>query len=279
MKQILFASLLLLLFAQQAHGQPSPQPQRSRTTAAATPLNYETNPFDLEKARLPENYRGHDLLGILGKFKVPAAKGEFEKTEEFDARMAKWQAAPFLGSLAPASLLAVEVNPRLAPDALKVDYDADDETFKIALNFENQHFKSGQYRWLETFYNSKNLGTRNATTRMGIKFQVKSFNGSSVGIAIPQSIEAVSLNFKFPRSDAPSVKPLIRAFAVVKLVDPYRVLEEQTRTASLDSPTEWINQYLGIVSTLEAVLVVNIRTGEVLARAGTPFATCSYGVC
>ena len=276
-KFVLVAAFLLTQSAfSQSHPKPASMPRAAQSQTAA---KYDLAPFDDSAKQLKPSYRGHDLFEVMKKIKLPPTKGEFEKTEEFEARLAKWQSSTIVGTVTYADLLAFELVQGLSPDSLKVEYDADAEEFKVKVNFENHTFSSNRERWLETFYTSKNLGSRNAVTRMGIKFRVTSHTGTSVGIAIPQSVEAIEIKVKGSRDQAIAMKSAIRAFAVVKLFEPYKILENTSSTASLDSPDEWYNAYLGVSATLESLIIVDIRSGEILSRINAPFPTCSYNIC
>ena len=175
--------------------------------------------------------------------------------------------------------MAIELIPGLSPDSLKVEYDADSEEFQVKINFENRYFPTGSVRWLESFYRYTSLGSRSATTRMGIKFRVTSHASSSIGIGIPDSIDTIKIKFKSPRNQAMETKAAIRAYAVIKLVEPYIMVEEKTGTASLDNPHEWLTKYFGVAAKLESVLIVNWRSGEILTRVSSPFANCLYNAC
>ena len=70
------------------------QERTSTKKAAATPASqksgtaYSTVPYDPQVDKLPPNFAGHSVLGIFQKFSPPKPKGEFEKTDEYEARLA-----------------------------------------------------------------------------------------------------------------------------------------------------------------------------------------------
>lgn len=265
--------LIGLLLVTTAHAQTAPKSILERPAASPSKAQKsdQIQPFDSSVQRLPRHYSGHNLLEVMQRVRPLAMKSEFEKTEEFEARSARWMKTPYLGTLTPGSLLAFAIIPGLSPNGLKIDYNADQEIFTAKVSFEDRTFSSGSFNWLETFYSSKDLGTRNAVTRMGVKFQVTTYVGSSVGVAIPQTLGPVSVTIPVSRVEALSLKNQIRAIAVVKLFEPYRISENTAKSASLDEPTEWHNSYVGVSATLDSVLFVNWQTGEILARQDAPF--------
>lgn len=242
-------------------------------------VKYESKPFDISINKFPSSYYGHDILAVIKNIKNLPRKAEFEKQEEFDARIAKWKSSIVVGSTAYVDLMAFEISQSLTPDVLIVKYDADAEEFLVKVNFQNLYLDSDRFRWLETFYSSKNLGVHEAMTRMGIKFRVSSFTAASVGIAFNDPIEQIEVQIKAPRDQAISLKSKIRAFAVVRLVEPFKIYEKKTFTASLDRPTEILKEYFGVAAGLESLIIVDGLTGNVLSKTDAPFARCIYDIC
>lgn len=240
--------------------------------------SFATVPFDPTSQKLPPNYRGHSIFDILKKLSPPRAKGEFEKSEEFDARVARWKETAFLGKITPTDLLAFEVSELLAPDTLSIKYDADSEKLAATISFKSLYFGSGRAKWLATFYESKNLGSHTGVTRMGVKFRVTRHLGSSVGLGIQRDTYPVKINKSMSRDEAVRVKPLISAYAIANLEEPYKINDSESTTASLDSPSEWLTTYLGLWVNLKAIWLVNRRSGEVIAKVEAPFfLECRYG--
>lgn len=243
----------------------------------AVPDTALRSPFDESIQQLPPRFSGHDVLGIHKKLQPPR-KGEFEKTADFEARYAAWSERAFMGSLRPSSVLAIEVSQVLAPGTISVDYSADSEELNIKLSFERHNVSDQKARWLETFYTSKNLGPRLATTRMGVKFRVTSHLGSSVGIAMREQLQNVAVSIKSPPEQARLLKTKLTSFAIVSLVEPFSVYEEEASTASLDKPEEWLTRRFGVWATLKSVWIVNRETGEVLQKIDS-FPRCKYDTC
>lgn len=255
------------------------KPSGSSPAAKKGSSTYVSVPFDVTTDKLPAHYQGHGIFDILKALTPPKARGEFEKSEEYDARLTRWKETPYLGTITPADVLAFEVTDFLAPDALSIKYDADKEEMTAKISFEQRYFDSGDARWLETFYQSKNLGSQMGITRMGVKFRVTSYLGTSVGLGVKEKIAPISISTPLLRDEALRVKRAIRVFAITNLAEPYKINDSTSSTASLDRPSEWLTRYFGLWVNLKAIWLVNVITGDVIAKVEAPFAGCTYGIC
>lgn len=280
MKIILLALLLVVfpLFPQATGAGEKNSPKKSEKDSKST-ITFAITPFDLTAEKLPENYAGHSILDIYQKLVIPKSKGEFEKSEEYEARLDRWKATPILGKITPSDTLAFWVSELSAPDVLSLQYDADTEKLTANIAFGHYYGDTGDVRWLEMFYNSKSLGQYMGITRMGVKFRVASHAASRIGIGVTESIEPISLSKDISRDEAVRIKPLLRVFAIVTLDEPYKLDGTKSVTASLDDPNEWLIKYRGLYVNLKAILIVNKKTGEIIARADAPFKRCDYGIC
>lgn len=266
-------TLLLITITFSAHAAPigvmSNSTQPTKTSRSVPP--YATTPLDLSVERLPENYKGHNIFDILKQLTPPRGRGEFEKTEEYEARINRWEQLPIFGKVTPVDTLAFEI---LAQDAFSVRYDADKEEI-----IANVSFKSGKVGWLETHYHSKSLGAHVGVTRMGVKFHVASYIGTSAGLEINNATNKdIFFSKPYPRDEALRIKPFIRAFAIATLEHPYKIDESISSTASLDNPNEWLTRYRGLSANLKAIWLVNTKTGEIMEKFEAPFIKCRYGV-
>lgn len=274
-----FLVLLFVTFFSYAHavtaGEKTSYKQLQK---AASKSIYSTTPFDITVERLPKNYKGHNVLDIFQKLIPPQPKGEFEKTEEYETRIARWKESTILGKITAKDNLAFEFSEFLAPHTLSVGYDADRELLTANIYFQ-RNFDSAHAQWLETFYRSKNLGSHTGITRMGVKFRVTSHIGTSVGIKVKDPIKYISITKPYSREEARSVKDSIRAYVIATLEEPYKVDESNSTTASLDDPDEWLKEYFGLYVSLKAIWFVNAKTGEVIAKSEPPFVECRDGIC
>jgi hypothetical protein len=247
--------------------------------AQSAPPSSPAAPFDRAADVLPANYQGHSVLEVMKALNAVPKKREFERTEEFDARLAKWADTPFRGSLTPGSLFAFEVPPKLSLATQKIDYDADAEILTVNVHLKNRFLGTEPIRWLETFGDFKTLGARSAVTRMGVRFRVEMFEYTSVGLAFPEMLNSIAVAIPMPRRDAQSIKPNVTVFAVATVREPFKVYERDDLTASLDDPRQAKRTYLGLYIDLQSVWVVDRRTGQVLGKSAAPFKRCDYDTC
>lgn len=235
-------------------------------------ISFSTNAFDLSVERLPANYIGNDLIDIYQKMQLPREKGEFEKTEEFESRIAFWKTKPILGSIRPGDLLAFELSEGIAPDVLSIKYNADEEQITATINIVPQFFHSDSQGWLGIFYTSKQIGSRIGTTGMGVKKRVKSFVASNIGLCMPEPTDfSIILSKSMPRDEVLRIKPRLRVLAIVSIVSPYKVDYTETSEASLSDPREWLVYYRGFYVDLKSIWLIDYVSGEIIMKKDGPF--------
>ena len=161
-------------------------------------------------------------------------------------------------------VLAFDVRQGAGKRGLQLTYDADRQEMhaELALDFDTPVPGA----WLETFFAATRIAVRNAKTVMGVPFRVETWSFSSMGLSVRRAAGSVSMQTAMPTALAQSVKPHLRALAVVRLDAPFAVHEVQTKTASLDSPTESRFAYLGLHAIPLALLLYDPRDGRVYAR-------------
>jgi len=273
-------TLAFLAFVSVAHAADSNSGRsQSKVAGKSASIAYATTPFDISAERLPAKYQGHSILEIHKKRTPPRPKGQFEKSKEYDDRVAKWKGVPFLGKITPGDILAFEIPDFLAPSSLVMEYDADSEKLKATVSFWNRWIGAEKSTWLQTFYKSKALGSYIGVTRMGVRFRVESNSSVSVGLGVKEYLREMSIVKSVPRDEALRAKGVIRAYAIASLADPYIIDYSDSSTASLDSPNEWKNKYFGLWVNLRAIWLVNWLTGEVVAKSEFPFTECRYSAC
>lgn len=82
---------------------------------------YSKLPFDPKTTKIDNNFLGNYYPKITEAAINAPVKDEYETTQDFKNRLNKWQTTPFVGSLAPNNLMAIEIN----KDSLITSYDAD----------------------------------------------------------------------------------------------------------------------------------------------------------
>lgn len=238
-------------------------------------LQYSTVPFNESIEKLPINFIGHDLVRINEKIVLPKPKGEFERSEEYDARLERWKQSPIIGKISPKDTMAFMVSESMT-NALSVKYDADTEVLTVGLSFEYPSFESkSETSWLEMFYNSKNLGSQNGVTRMGIKFRYNNWLGLSTGLVVKKTDEDrynikrndIVITEKFSREVIQKIKPFLGVLVIGTLEEPYNMVYISNNTASLDDPNDWTTYYKGLYFNIKSIWVINRLTGEIVAKS------------
>ena len=233
----------------------------SMTTAPAAELDL---PEIYRRDRLPRQLEVADILKLLQQLRPEPAKGEFETSAAFEARRSAWEARPFKGRPSGAEVFAFDVRQGAGKRGLQLTYDADRQEIRVELALELDTPAPGA--WLETFFAATRIAVRNARTVMGVPFRVETWRFSSMGLSVRPAVGSLSMPIPMPTALAQSVKPHLRALAVVRLEAPFAVHEVQTKTASLDSPTESRFAYLGLHAIPLALLLYDPRDGRVYAR-------------
>ncbi len=244
-------------------------------------IPYSSEPLDYEIETLPSHYRGHSISEVQQKIKPPRDKGEYEKTEAYEAKISHWKSLSFLGNVTPADFLAFELSSSTAPATISFGYDADREELKTTVTFDESHALSGPGTWLETNRRTKALGSHIGMTGMGVKFRVNSYFISSTGLAIGGGVLHREFTFTkpLPVEEALQIKPNLAAFAIVSLASPYKVNERTIETASLSDPNERLTQFTGLHVWLKSIWLVNKKTGDVLVKYEGPFTSCLNYIC
>ena len=243
-------------------------------------FSYSSEPLDYSVEKLPPHFQGHNLFEAIQKIKPPRNKGEFEKTKDFEARVARWKSLPFLGSITPTDFLAFELG-AFSPETVSYQYDADREELKVTV--QKEYHSSPPGTWIETFRHSKTLGSYIGVTGMGVKLRVTKHSINSVGIAVSGDVLILSDPFSFTKSipveEAQQLKPNLAAFAIVTLASPYKVNERTSETASLSDPNERLTQFSGLYVWLKSIWLINKKTGDVLVKYEGPFTSCLNYIC
>jgi len=102
----------------------------AQTKVDAAKKRYSEIPFNPSVDRIPANYMGNDadiIYRVLERRENSQAKGEFETTEQYQARIERLNRQPLTGSLQITSLLAFKVAD------VKFRYVADDRVMKLYL--------------------------------------------------------------------------------------------------------------------------------------------------
>ncbi len=248
--------------------------KRVSSDAQASLRGFELIPFDLEKEELPQHFLGHSLIAVyatLATRKRQEAKGEFEPTIDYHARMEKLRKRPLVGSVKEDDLLAFS----FAPDdyQLKLRYDADLSVMDVMLEWMSVGYRFGAHIALDystTRQMTRSFIGRNAfnravrvhvieieSYRLGTdpKHLYKFAGGAKVATSIPMSPTA-----------GRRAKSTMRALVVCRLASYPAMHDSSVTTAKIDDPYER-HQKTYIVNVIpEEVWFYDIETGEVYLR-------------
>lgn len=269
MKKIFLLAMASLL-AIGAQNATSAEQAQKKPAPNKAPTLYSTAPFDPTIERLNANGRFHDLLAIAKHLHPPRERGEYEKSDEYETRVANWMTTKFYGELKPTDILAFPAIPKIAPDTVNFEYDADAELLRVKVACEQDPYLAHGC-WLETSYNSKNLGSRIGTTRMGVKFRVTSHVALSVGLGVKEPILNIRFSIPMDRDTAIKLKNRLGILAVGRMASPYAIEKTLSSTASLDDPKESLTYYQILHFHLQEIWLFDVQSGDVLHKQRPPF--------
>ncbi len=265
MKEKIFTLVAAVVFANSTCQAQAPVHAKKGTVAIKT--SYSVEPIDSKVDSFPPSYVGHDLLKIVNTIKPPTPKGEFESSAEYEARLSAWMEKPFLGKIAPKDAIAVEIpsgqTSALSSTGFWSEYDADEEVMNANVRFAPE---VGVVSWIDIFSTSKFLGESQAVTRMNVKFIVKSFEVTKLGLGFKDQLRTISVAIKMPKSEAQQRKRDLRAFVIVTLAAPFRFQFRTNSKASLDLPVESHTNFLGLSVKGSQIVFVDFKTGAVYAQ-------------
>ena len=265
MKEKIFMLFAVVVFANSTCQAQSPVNAKKSSVAKQT--SYSIEPIDPKVDTFPQSYVGHDLLKIVNSINPPAPKGEFESSAQYEVRLAAWVEKPYLGKIAPKDSIAIEIpsgqTSALSSTGFLSEYDADEEVMNANIRFSPE---IGEVSWLDAFSTSKFLGESQAVTRMNVKFAVKSFEVTKLGLAFKDQQRTISVAIKMPKSEAQQRKHDLKAFVVVTLATPFRFQFRTNSKATLDIPVERRINFLGLSVKGSRIVFVDFKTGEVYAQ-------------
>jgi hypothetical protein len=282
---VLFGSLIFTVMARVTLAQSKPE---ARTAI------HSLKPFDASLHRLPPNFAGHDIKLIyagLARRKERAEKGEFETTQEFEARKLRETSAPISPGLSLDSLLAFDIK----NSSGETIYDADAKAMTVAIALGKPMSGTtflGSMRdfTVESAYEKDSYEGSNA---YGAKVQVTRHRGTSFGLAIDNfkdfgmkryltsltrklgysadlhKTDAFVIEISMDVETAKRVKSGLTALAVVKLSHPPTFTGTFYSKPTYNKPDEYfvIHNYLS--AHLLELWIYDKNTGEVFAKLKT----------
>lgn len=215
---------------------------------------YNKLPFDPKKTKIDNNYLGAYYPKVAEAAMNAPVKDEYETTENFKKRFNKWQKTPFIGSLTPNDLMAIEIS----KDSVITAYDADNTLMTIypsQTNLVLKQVKSGS--------NKKGI------TRMGIPF---TYSTEFIREAIIENncslftygCQNLALTFNIPSNEAKQQK--WRFFAIGHLKEPFYFQNETIHEPRLDEPYLTITETHKLHMDIYQLWIYSITQQEIIAK-------------
>lgn len=238
---------------------------------------YDENPFDLSRASLPMNYRGHDAMRLYTALtkRKKITKDEFESTEQFNIRLAGALKKPVLGKLMINDNYAFIIKP-------VVDYNADKELLSISLKqkgFDNKdsfgltsEFSKSYYKGFNGIkisdlsnkchkYNASNAyGAIKSVMTCEIKYAYIEMSNILDEMEVGLNINNIAPKF------AKDYKDRIRVLVIVKLIEPYADATMDYTAPTFSLSYETYKYEYDIFSNATELWVYNYNTGIVLKK-------------
>jgi len=264
------------------------QATSARTKAqATTKVKYETTEFDTNLTKLPPNFQGHSLDALLRSIKPPAAKGEFEKTSDYEARVLEMATKPVLGTLTLGDAIALRMDQRddmrHIPGWIRAKYNADLEEMTVILenNGARNIFAPGRkydIRWLTATDHGRAKGAYRASNAFGATTTVDIFESTQTGLALVNGQElnysypmnTIRFTFSLPPDRAKSALKSTMALLILKPEAPFVVDDQYSISPTLESagyatPDRTVRRR-GLVASVQEVWISDGVTGEIFLK-------------
>ncbi len=228
-------------------------------------------------------FNGHDIIAITKKVvEAPALKprSEFESSEEYERRTARFRTQALIGSITPEGHFAFVVEPGvLLGSDLKYDADAQVLATILVGSREKFYLEKG-YPEMDTIkIRSLMLDRRKyiGTNAFGVKVEVTAIYSEDYGLAFePASWVFADSGGRFGKEfskliamstdEAQRFKPNARILVVCKLAEPWYHESASRQKATIDSPYETITALRFLQVHPEQIWVINWATGEVMNK-------------
>ena len=164
----------------------------------------EFKPVDYSKGELGANFKGHPVIHVASALNKKASpKGEFEKTVEYEARLAKLETEPLLGSVMANDTF---IFPLESAYGLEKKYDADSE--EMLLKFSAYRL-TNLYSFTQD-YQSYNCGIDLSVIRSDIR-----------KLGVTDEFKDISISFALPPKEARQLKDRLSIAICFKFEKPY----------------------------------------------------------
>lgn len=240
-------------------------PQAKSKTAVPS---YVKLPFNRTWKKLPSGYFGHDIKKICNILaKRAKAKGEFETTLEYEARIDSLPKKPLDGQLMVDSLMAFQLEER---DGYEYNADSSrmsylgifpeinlDGSPTMFLRSDGDYTAAGQVAGLKTLPTLTQYGVFVTELRSWRIYR--------------DELKLFQFDFPMERTEAKLSKNDLRLMAICQPVPPYIVgdssldgRESPFAELNVENRQEFISVRIGLPVKLEKILVFNSKTGKII---------------
>ena len=231
---------------------------KAKTTKLAAKAVYDTKPFDITADVLPRNYEGHDPRMLMAVSKSAPFKDEFETTEAFLPRVARWRASPLFGTVTPDDFIAI----RVLGVSLDKRYDADSRKLMIDLS-EDMREGNGE-AFVPFGSRRKDLGVGSGKTMMGVAFKWKRWITAEAGTRL-NGLSRARFDFLVDPEFAQS--PWWDLYFIGRIEAPFYFSYATSHSPRIDEAYEYAASYSGFAMNTEQVWIVDRLTGKVMGKA------------
>lgn len=245
--------LLLGLAVTATAGEP-----KGKAVKPAAKVVFDMKPFDLGVESLPRGYEGHDPRMLIAAAKKAPFKDEYETTEQFLPRVARWRASPMFGSVTPDDYVAI----RVMGVSLDKKYDADSRKLMIDLSSDMREGLGEAYIPIDS--RRKNLGVGSGKTMMGVAFKWERWISAEIGTRLRGLAQS---RFDFVVEPEFAQSPWWDLFFIGRLEAPFYFSYETKHDPRIDEPYQYVASYSGWAMNPEQVWIVDFLTGKVMGKA------------
>lgn len=231
---------------------------------------YSTAEIDLAAAQLPSHYLGNSVWAVYVAQKQRESqreRGEYETTAQYEARQARLDATPLVGSLTRASRFA------FAAESLGSAYDADAGRLRLALNadvpdWDHQNECDPRAVSISHVSASEVAGSFIGSNSFGVRMRVTRKLEMSIEIWLPKLCLINQGVAELPATPAwaKANRGRLRGILIGRLRSPFTGGVELSESATLDNPEQVETRRVAVYFNPEEFWIYDFESGAVLHR-------------
>lgn len=230
---------------------------------------YATSAFDVNATKMPPNYKAHDIAAVYASLeKKMGPKGEFESTEQYQARMksATLNASDYT--------YAFKIEPSDIAKPL-FTYDADKQAMEFELSYsyitdaEDDYLAQSKrgIKVKDSTSRSRYIGSN----RFGAKATIVKLTGDEYHVSLgKRKDKGLNINFQMPPESAKQAKPYLAALLIGTIIpDANSKVIYTGKTGhepTMDMPVEANITNKSVSFDLKQVWIYNTQSGEIIKK-------------